>query len=58
MPVILPAESYDVWLDPAVEDTARLQPMLATPSCTDIEAIPISTRVNSPRNDGPELLAS
>jgi putative SOS response-associated peptidase YedK len=54
--VILPAENYDLWLDQAVEDAARLQPLLMTRQ-PDIEATAVSTRVNSPRNDGPELLA-
>jgi putative SOS response-associated peptidase YedK len=55
MPVILTAENYDLWLDQAVEDTARLQPLLMTRH-PDIVATAVSTRVNSPHNEGPELL--
>jgi putative SOS response-associated peptidase YedK len=55
MPAILTPENYDLWLDPAIEDNSRLQPLLLTPS-HDIEATAVSRRVNSPRNDGPELL--
>ena len=29
MPVILDREDFDLWLDPAVEDRERLQPLLA-----------------------------
>jgi putative SOS response-associated peptidase YedK len=53
MPVILPPDSIGAWLDPKCKDTVRLlQPYPA-------EAMawyPVSDAVNSPRNDGPELI--
>ena len=54
MPVILPASAHDRWLDPkaAAED---LLPLLR-PYGEGIEAYPVSTRVNSPRNDLPECI--
>jgi putative SOS response-associated peptidase YedK len=55
MPVILGVEDYERWLNPrtpAAELTALLVP------CADevLEAYPVSTVVNSPRNDGPECI--
>lgn len=56
MPVILPAAAYAAWLTPgelpAVEALALLQPFDAE----QMTARAVSTRVNNPRLDGPELL--
>ncbi|HEV2149196.1 MAG TPA: SOS response-associated peptidase [Longimicrobiaceae bacterium] len=54
MPVILDAEERDTWLDPGA-DPAALQPLMR-PWAGELRAHPVSTRVNSPRNDGPELI--
>ena len=51
MPVILSPEDYDVWLDPKVEDKNKLQAMLRPFAASQMEAYPISTIVNNPRND-------
>lgn len=56
MPVILDTKSFDVWLDPAVTDAALLTPLLASYPSDELEAFPISTRVNNPRVEGPECL--
>ena len=56
MPVILPAEAYGPWLDPAVppaEVLAWLRPLPAD----QMTAYPVSTLVNNPRNDRPECVA-
>ena len=53
MPVILDPADYDRWLDPSQPDgQALLRP------CPDewLEAFPVSTRVNSPRNDTADLI--
>ncbi|MHC1699319.1 MAG: SOS response-associated peptidase [Geobacteraceae bacterium] len=51
MPVILRPEAYDLWLDPATTNPEKLQP-LYQPFPTDLmEMYPVSTLVNSPRND-------
>lgn len=56
MPVILPRDVCNVWLDPHVRDTDRLLG-LSKPADPDGWTLhPVSKRVNSPRNDGPELL--
>jgi putative SOS response-associated peptidase YedK len=53
MPVILDAADHDAWLDagrPGGEELLR-------PCPADwLEAVPVSTRVNSPRNDDATLL--
>jgi putative SOS response-associated peptidase YedK len=55
MPVILPAEEYDHWLDPEAEPE-ELMTLLRPYEDDDLTAYPVSKKVNSPRNDGPELL--
>lgn len=57
MPVLLPREAWTRWLDPSLPDTGELMPLLR-PAPDDVLAmVPVSTRVNSVRNDGPELIA-
>lgn len=53
MPVILPPEYYEPWLDPDLREPDQLLPLLAPYSTNDMEAYPVSRRVNSPSNDGP-----
>ncbi|HEV2845095.1 MAG TPA: SOS response-associated peptidase [Thermoanaerobaculia bacterium] len=57
MPVILDRESFDLWLDPKVDDAARLQPLLVPHSVDDFEAFPVSRVVNSPAHDQPDCIA-
>ena len=57
MPVILAPEDYDRWLDPEVTDPAEVQDLLK-PYSGEMQAYPVSSAVNSPRNNGPELLAA
>lgn len=54
MPVILSPGDYDLWLDPAVQDRERLLPLLRPFPAERMLAVPVSTLVNSPRNDLPE----
>ncbi|HEX6900686.1 MAG TPA: SOS response-associated peptidase [Thermoanaerobaculia bacterium] len=56
MPVILDRENFDLWLDPKVEDMAKLQPLLVPHSSEDFEAFPVSRLVNSPTNDLPNCI--
>ncbi len=56
MPVILPHEAYQAWLDPGQRDPRALQDLLAALSPPALEAWPVSTRVNSPAHEGPELI--
>jgi putative SOS response-associated peptidase YedK len=54
-PVIIPAEHYALWLDPTT-GVDRLAPLLAPPSPSGWEVYPVSRRVNSSRNEGPDLV--
>jgi putative SOS response-associated peptidase YedK len=56
MPVIMPPEYYELWLDPAVREPEELLPLLEPFPAADMEAYPISLRVNSPSNDGPDCV--
>lgn len=56
MPLAIPAESYDAWLDPAHEDPGELRDLLATPAGGRLAARPVSTAVNSVANNGPHLV--
>jgi putative SOS response-associated peptidase YedK len=55
MPVMLDAKDYGTWLDPAVQDQEKLEPLLV-PYHEGLTAIPVSTCVSSPRNDGPRCI--
>lgn len=54
MPVVLEGDARDAWLDPGVS-VPDLQALMR-PWDGELRAYPVSTRVNSPRNDGPELI--
>ena len=56
MPVILPPELYDVWLDPQVSPD-ELQSLLRPYPADEMEAYRIGTLVNKPQNDVPECVA-
>ncbi len=56
MPVILAPEGEDAWLDPAVEDPARLTPLFAPPDAAAMEVFPVSRHVNAPEHDDPSVL--
>jgi len=58
MPVILPLDAWDLWLDPAVTDPERLLSVLKPYPAEKMEAVPvIGTAVNNSRFEGPECLA-
>lgn len=57
MPAIIPRAQYTCWLDPALQDPARIQPMIASYPAADLEAIPIGRQISNARNQGPELIA-
>lgn len=56
MPVILPGNAFVQWLDPLPRSPAELNGLLVPYPAEEMEAFPISTLVNSPANDGPEVL--
>jgi putative SOS response-associated peptidase YedK len=55
MPLMLPRNREDDWLDPKA-DATTLQRILESPVDTRLTLEPVSTRVNSPRNDDPSLI--
>ncbi|MDH6144340.1 putative SOS response-associated peptidase YedK [Kitasatospora sp. GP30] len=57
MPLAIAADDFDAWLDPDHTDPAQLRPLLHTPADGHLAIRPVSTAVNSVRNNGPELLA-
>ncbi len=58
MPVILPKAAYKQWLDPSLQQPADLQNLLIPYPATEMEAYPVSSLVNSPNNDKPEVIAA
>ena len=56
MPVILPRETESFWLDPDVEDPGALSSVLVPYSSQDMEVYEVSSLVNRPGNDGPEVI--
>lgn len=58
MPVILNPKDYDLWLDPAVQKSGHLQQLLQPYSAAAMISYPVSTKVNKPTNDTPELINS
>ena len=58
MPVILRPGDEAFWLDSAVTDARDLLSLLAPYPAADMEAYPVSRRVNVPVSDDPELIAA
>lgn len=55
MPAILERESYEVWLDPKADPVA-LKKLLAPFPASKMKTHPVSSAVNSPENEGAQLL--
>jgi putative SOS response-associated peptidase YedK len=55
MPVILPESAWEQWLDPDEQDVDALSKLLVPAPPELLEAYPVSTNVNSARNNGPDL---
>lgn len=56
MPVIIPPESWDAWLDPDNDDLDALEQLLKPAPEDLLELFPVSTDVNSVKNNGPQLV--
>jgi putative SOS response-associated peptidase YedK len=59
MPVMIPEEAWERWLDPsrtAGEGLAELKGLLVPSADGWLEMYPVSRRVNDVRNDGPDLV--
>jgi putative SOS response-associated peptidase YedK len=61
MPLVLPPSAWDAWLDPDADAAAEQVAALLRPPSEELVAAlelrPVSSRVNSVRNNGPELIA-
>ena len=56
MPVVLPEESWDRWMDPAYSDTEALKKILRPYDAKALKAWQVSRLVNAPKNEGPKLI--
>ena len=56
MPLILPREAYEQWLDPAERTPDQLNGLLKPYPAELMTAYPVSKLVNSPKNDSPVLI--
>jgi len=56
MPVILKRDNEKTWLDPAIADTTRLEPLLVPFDENEMETYEVSSLVNSPKNNSIELI--
>lgn len=57
MPVILPRQEYEQWLDPAVRKVDRLRGLCTPYPAQSMGTHAVGSWVNDPRNDGPECIA-
>ena len=56
MPVILPPSAYEEWLDPSARTPDSLQHLIKPYPADEMTAYSVSTLVNNPANDQPELV--
>ncbi|HET6561225.1 MAG TPA: SOS response-associated peptidase [Marmoricola sp.] len=56
MPLLVEPERYAAWLDPGQDDPELLRSLLVPAAPGRLEAYPVTTAVNSVRNNGAELL--
>ena len=56
MPVILPPQAYDQWLTPGDLQSVEALSLLKPYDAAQMKATPVSSRVNSPAFDSPELV--
>ena len=54
MPVILDPESYDLWLDPGMQNVAAISELLKPYDASQMQLYPVSSRVNHVTNDDEE----
>lgn len=54
MPVILPPESYDTWLDPEFDQIDALNALMVPFDAATMQMYPVTTKVGNPRYDSAE----
>lgn len=55
MPVLLPPETWDTWLDPELKDVDKLAALLVPAPDDMLQLWPVDPAVSSSRSNGPEL---
>ncbi len=58
MPVILDPATFDLWLDPANEDSEELRALLRPPPAGTVVHHPVGPRIGNVRNNDPTLIES
>lgn len=56
MPLVISPDDQAAWLDPEHTDTGELRRLLRVPADGNLLVRPVSTEVNSVRNNGPQLV--
>ena len=56
MPVIIKPEDYATWLDTNFTDVIKIQAMALPYPDRFMESYPVSRKVNSPKNDSPDMM--
>jgi putative SOS response-associated peptidase YedK len=56
MPVILPREDYNTWLNPKINEPMQLEPLLKSYPAEEMEYYEVSPRVNNARVDASDLI--
>jgi putative SOS response-associated peptidase YedK len=56
MPMIVTADRWDDWLDPTLTSPADARALMAPPRKGSLDIYPVSTAVNTVKNNGPGLL--
>jgi putative SOS response-associated peptidase YedK len=54
MPVIVPPDKYDLWLDPDVTDFEAIRNILKPYDAAQMRRYPVSTKLNNSQNEGAE----
>jgi putative SOS response-associated peptidase YedK len=56
MPMVIDPAAWDDWLDPANHEVSDIRSLLVPAASGDLTTYPVSTAVNSVRNNGPQLI--
>jgi len=54
MPVVVPLDKYDLWLDPDVTDFDAIRDILKPYDAAQMRRCPVSTKLNNSQNEGAE----
>jgi putative SOS response-associated peptidase YedK len=55
MPMVIVPDNWEAWLDPRLSDVEEIRALMGPPREGSLEIFPVSTEVNSIRNNGPQL---